>query len=599
MRPFVALTCLLGLATGCAVWQPAQKHRDPPLLHGYNEFTMHPQDVKNLNRDPDGEPWMIGGLILPTDEELAVVPRLSMASTPRYLRLPERVNNSTQKYWRGIFSQKHGSCAQASGIAYVYTYEVNRIRKKNANNPHDRYPTHWTYNFVNKGYDRGSWMMWGWEVGKSLGIPNVKLYGTETGFDLQYWPSEYTVYENAMDNRIDHYWVLDAGSESGLTVLKRYLHNHGSEGGEGGIVSFAAGWSTGYAEAKVADGQYEAGKLLIASFGASVNHAITFVGYDDKVCYDYSGDGECTNDQDVNGDERVDLKDWEVGAFIMANSWGTGWGDGGFIYVPYRLIAYSPADGGIYRSSVYGVVPKHDEPKGMAMRVVMQHSDRSKLKFLSSMSTRTDESEDKFYRYYGLQSSGGSYPLNGKTNDPVEMGLDLRRLVGQTPEEQLVSLSLVLDSTGGIGNIAEMEVVDYATGKVVESQEQDIEIVRGRTLAEADWNEDDDPDPDPEPVSCSVGPVALAGYNLVVNEHCTLVIDGSDSFDIDDGEIVKYRWRQQYGPQKLQLEGADTSKVTVYVPKVEKNETYWLLLTVTDDDDFSDSDRVRLKVRNR
>lgn len=593
MRAFITL---LLLTSGCTMLKPSWHLSKPPMQHQYALFTTDSTTVKNLNVDPRGDQWLVGGLILPTDDEFEAFPRLTIERTLRKSQLPERVDNAKQKYWRGIFAQRHGSCAQASGIAYVYTYELNRMRNKSAQNPHDRYPTHWTYNFVNRGYDRGSWMMWGWEVGKSLGIPNVKAYGTETGYDLRYWPSEYDVYENAMDNKVDSYFVMKVDTPKGIENLKRYLYDHGTEGGQGGILSFAAGWSTGYREVRIPEGQYEAGKKMIASFGQVVNHAVTFVGYDDKVCYDVNGDGKCTNDVDLNGDDRIDVADWETGALIMANSWGTGWGDSGFIYVPYRLTALSYKDGGIYNGGVYGVVPAKDAPKGMVVRVRMRHDKRDKLRFLSSYSY-VDSDKDQFYRYYGLQNSGGAYPLNGTNNDPVTFGLDLRPLLNGAANGRVDTIDLVLDSLGGVGTIETMEVVDYTDGRIVESDDQDVAIEKGRTTATAEW-QDDDPDPDPEPEPCSVGPIAVAGPDIVVNEYCIQVLDGSKSFDMD-GEIVQYRWRQRYGRQKLELENADTAKVTVYVPKVERDEYFWLLLTVTDDTGMVASDTVRLRVLNR
>lgn len=589
---------LLLLLSGCTMLQPSLHRSADKALHQYVGFTADSTTVKNLNADPYGDPWMVGGLILPGAREFASFPRLSFGTVPRTLRMPERVDNSKQKYWRGIFAQKHGSCAQASGIAYVYTYEVNRLRGRNANNPHDRYPTHWTYNFVNKGYDRGSWMMWGWEIGKSLGVPNAKVYGTETGYDLRYWPAEYAVYENAIDNKIESYFVMEVGSIGGVDQLKRYLYDHGIDGGEGGILSFAAGWSENYEEAVLPDEAYEAGKKVIVSFGKVVNHAVTFVGYDDKVCYDFNGDGQCTNDIDQNGDDRVDVRDWEVGALIMANSWGTGWGDDGFVYVPYRLLALSYKDGGIYMSAVYGVTPKADEPKGLVMRVQMRHDKRSNLRFLSQYRYGgADDKSGSLYRYYGLQNSGGEFPLNGKDGAAVTFGLDLRELLQNVEIERVSDLNFVLDSQGGVGTIETMEVIDYVDGRVVTSDQQNIDIDRGRTVATADW-QDGDPEPDPDPEPCNVAPIAQAGHDLVVNEYCIQIIDGSGSIDLD-GEIVAYQWKQRYGRKKLELENADTAKVTVYVPKVDRNEYFWLMLTVKDDTGMVASDTMRLLVRNR
>jgi hypothetical protein len=591
-----AFVCLLLLLTSCTMLPPAKY--GPAPVTPYLSFTDDSTTVKNLNADPYGDPWMVGGLILPSAKEMAAVPRRRVPPVPQALRLPERVDNSQQKYWRGIFAQRHGSCAQASGIAYVYTYEVNRLRGKNANNPHERYPTHWTYNFVNNGYDRGSWMMWGWEVGKSMGIPSVKAYGTETGYDLQYWPSDYAVYEDAFNNKVDSYFVMKVGTPAGIENLKRYLYDHGTDGGEGGILSFAAGWSSGYKEVKLPDDAYEAGKKMIASFGNVVNHAVTFVGYDDKVCYDVNQDGKCTNDVDLNGDGKIDLSDWEVGALIMANSWGDRWGDGGFIYVPYRLTALSHRDGGIYMSQVYGVVPQRDRPLSMAARVRMRHDDRSRLRFLTGYRyANSDEKEGKYYRYYGLQNSGGKFPLNGKNNDAVTFGLDLRPLLDGAAQDRIADLNFVLDSLGGVGTVETMEMIDYVDGKVVTSDQQNVAIDKGRTTVTVDWQDDDDvPEPDPEP--CNVGPIAVAGHDLVVYEYCVQTLDGSASFDMD-GEIVSYKWTQRYGRKKLELENADTAVVTVYVPRVDRDEYYWLLLTVKDDTGMVASDTVRLRVLNR
>lgn len=596
MRRVTAFTLLALLAAGCSMVRPREHVRKPLLMHPYLPMPQSAMEIKNLNPNRDGEPWIAGGLVLPTDEALRGVPVVSFPGVARGLpgAAPVAVDNSKKKYFRGIFSQRHGSCAQASGISYVYGYEVNLMRGVDAKDAVHRYPTHWTYNFVNHGYDRGSWMMWGWEVGKILGVPNVKAYGTETGFDLRYWPSEYDVYENAMDSRVERYFIMQAGTKQALDSVKRYLWNHGVEGKEGGIVSVAAGWSAGYAEARIPEGQHGAGMKLISSFGKQVNHAVTFVGYDDRICHDYNKDGVCSNDKDQNGDGRVDLKDWEVGAFIMANSWGTGWGNAGFIYVPYRLAALDPGKGGIYRQSVYGVTPLADEEKRLALRMTMQHDRRNAL---SLMSMYRDNDAALYQTYYGLQRSGGAYPLNGKDGGAVTFGLDLRKLIPKDKMADSLDISSIVDSTGvGVGNILQVEVVDYVNDTVTEADDNNVAIKRGRNSVlvqwEADPEPDPDPDPDPEPEFCKIGPVALAGPNLVVSEHCILVLDATDSYDVDEGKIVSYQWRQRSGRRRVKIEDADTATPKLIIPMVEKQERYVFELKVTDDDGFVDTDFV-------
>ena len=41
--------------------------------------------------------------------------------------LPAWVDNSTSKYFPAVFNQIGGSCAQSSGIRYMFTYEMNRL----------------------------------------------------------------------------------------------------------------------------------------------------------------------------------------------------------------------------------------------------------------------------------------------------------------------------------------------------------------------------------------------------------------------------------------------------------------------------------------
>lgn len=601
MKVLVSLLCT-ALLSGCASWMPwapAMPRPEPTLAHPYLGFPESQSAIKNLNPDVS-DPWMVGGLILPTDEELWGVPVMGPSGAVMLGDMPERVDNSTKKYFRGIFSQKNGSCAQASAIAYVYTYEVNRLRGTSALEPSNRYPTHWTYNFVNNGYDRGSWMMWGWEVAKSMGVPDVKTYGTETGYDLRYWPSQYETYATALDNKVEKYFIMRVSNVRELAYAKQFLATHGGTNGEGGLLSFAAGWSTGYKEAVIPQGQYEAGKKLIASFGGSVNHAITFVGYDDKVCYDFNKDGVCSNNKDTNGDGIIDIKDFEVGAFIMANSWGTGWGNKGFIYVPYRLATMDPKDGGIYRQYVYGVVPAKDVDKSLVLRVKATHDRRSELKFMGALA---QAGNPRYYRYYGLQNSGGAFPLNGTDSAPVEFGFDMRPLMQRLEPEPGFTLSSIIDSRGGgVGELIEMEIIDYGNGETVMSRDKNLEIKKGRTVATASTNDDDEPDPDPEPdpepEPCGMGPVAAAGKNVVVSEHCLLVLDGSESYD-DDGEIVSYQWRQRRGKQKLKIEKANTAEPVVFIPEVKRDEKYQLELRVTDDDGFVTTDRVWILVKNR
>ena len=125
-------------------------------------------------------PAWIGGLIATPEieAELTAIPFLELSTASTKLVLPTGVDNSKKPWFRGIFTQVDGCCGQAAGVGYTFTYEVNRVRNLNANNSQNRYPTHFTYNYVNEmSINRGSWPHHGWEVIKEMGVPTVDDYG--------------------------------------------------------------------------------------------------------------------------------------------------------------------------------------------------------------------------------------------------------------------------------------------------------------------------------------------------------------------------------------------------------------------------------------
>ena len=54
---------------------------------------------------------------------------------------------------------------------------------------------------------------------------------------------------------------------------------------------------------------------------------------------DFNNDGQYTNDVDLNGDGQVGVEDWEKGAVLMINSWGSSYANSGKVWVMYRMCA--------------------------------------------------------------------------------------------------------------------------------------------------------------------------------------------------------------------------------------------------------------------
>jgi len=194
-------------------------------------------ELINNNPDPNGEPWISGGISPLTPEQQKRVDAIPILLLPesyknRKSELPYTVDNSQQPYFRGVFNQQGGSCAQASGIGYTYTYEQNFIRGTEANIEDNQYPTHYTYNFLNDGSSaNGSWYFDGWDIIKSGGCPNVTTYGgmwpATTDPDMStIWMDGYDKYDNAMNNRVLSQVAMRLDTPEGLEVLKQWMNDH-------------------------------------------------------------------------------------------------------------------------------------------------------------------------------------------------------------------------------------------------------------------------------------------------------------------------------------------------------------------------------------
>lgn len=434
----------------------------------------------NLNPDPFGEPWLAGGMPVPTEASRAVGD-----SAPAYApelvltTLPTRVDNSANQFFRPIFNQADGSCAQASGVGYLYTYELNRLRGVAANTEQTQYPTHFTYNYLNDGSgNNGSWYWDGWNIIKEMGVPNVPTYGGMFS-DPSSWKNGYGIYRQAMNQHLGSYSRLDVSTPAGLNNLKQWLAHHGDGSPEGGLAVFAAGAVSTYNDPTypntklLAAGQPEAGKWVIVKWGTTMNHAMTFVGYDDGIMYDYNGDGQYTNDKDINGDGVVNMKDWEIGALIVVNSWGNSWGNSGRSYMMYKLLAEYQAytgNGGVYNNEVWliNTINSTYTPKA-SLKVTYTYNKRGRLSFTLGINpdvTATSPSLTKVITAFNYR--GSDIPVAGTgTSGPVEVGFDMTSLVSQlttpagTPYRVFFNVTENDYDASGSGYLNSVQFIDH------------------------------------------------------------------------------------------------------------------------------------------
>lgn len=452
------------------------------LLLSISLFFLANAELINMNPDPSGEPWLAGGWKMPDAEEMQridAIPKLTLSDKYKGKEIPYKLDNSVLPYFRPIFNQMGGSCAQASGVGYNFTYEMNYINGTSANITDNQYPTHYTYNFLNSGSgDIGSTYFGGWDIINAGGIPNVTTYGgmwpsTDPLTMNKIWMGGFDKYMSGMEKRIVEVKTIPVGTPEGLQTLKQYFNDYCDGSPTGGIVNFAAGVSWVEIDPLPADTE-EYGKSILWKWDSAVNHAMTFVGYNDSIRIDINGDGRFTNDLDITGDGTVDMKDWEIGGLLMANSWGSGWVDSGKIWVAYRTLALALEEGGIWMNSVHTIRIRDDFSPSLYMKSTINFSDREELKIYAGVSTDTTATVPEYYvQFPHFNYQGGAFGMNG-TDNILELGIDISPLLTYINPNEKAKFFICVEhkekDTAGRGSVTSFSIIDKALNEYVSPQ---------------------------------------------------------------------------------------------------------------------------------
>lgn len=452
--------------------------------------TLYPDYSNTYNPDPSL-------LVHPTAKTVAKNGRavLSGSSTT----LPEYVNNAETKFFPGIFSQIGNSCGPSSRIGYMFAYELNALRDADGSLLKNHYPTHFVFPYSYDGVSKD-------QFARYVGIPNGETYGGEDWSSIYGlydensndagWMTGYSKWYEAMHNRISHTTNIpaDVTTEAGMLALKWWLYNHNGDPnfrGVGGVAGIGVGIATsatatvGSSTANDANGF--TGKTYLKHWNlGSIDHAMTIVGYDDRIEFDLDSNGTYGEASNLLGQN-------EKGAWLVANSWGTGYANGGIVYVPYPLAAPTSQEttvtvngetktvykrpGGGWTPELY--IARVNYTPLRTLKVKMTYSKRSEVSLSVGIATDTTATQPEAtiavrnINYNGDRDGDGvdaEVPLLGRWADgklhteAMELGYDLTDLSAAFDTRKPLKYFFIVSTkstANGEGNIYNASIIDY------------------------------------------------------------------------------------------------------------------------------------------
>lgn len=405
-------------------------------------------------------------------------PRNGQARSASYAATrPDHVNNALKKFFPPVINQSGGSCGSAQAVYYMMAYEMNSYRNWDASSTDHQLPTHFTWLQTYAGVGIGP-------IANKHGVPSVTDYGGNTysrlfGNQDTSQPNfgymqGYDKWYRAMFNHIvggDTFCDDNQTTPVGREQLKQWLWNHwGDEsfyaGGISGI-GVASGGTWGRIPSTPTNSSIGvAGKYCVASWGKTYDHALTIVGYDDRIEFDLDSNG-------IIGEKDKD----EVGAWIICNSWGSGWCNGGFIYCPYKY-SYSMFTNTIPMNSGHFVWRKDYEPKRV-FKIKMSYSRRSELSISAGINADTaalapsNTDVMPYFNYAGDGTKSNPAPevpmlgrwRTGMNYEPMEFGYDVTDLTQSCDLTKPLKYFLVIKTKPGAlghGNVYDFSLMDYS-----------------------------------------------------------------------------------------------------------------------------------------
>lgn len=432
------------------------------------------------------------------------------------LPLPSHVDNSTLPSFPPIGDQgPEGSCVAWATTYYQATHEIGFLDGKNNKTSFTNVLSpKWTYNLLNQGQDGGLIITDPYSLlsqNGAVSIANFPYDANYLGWDLnaQDWIS-------AISNRTgtaQMIGMLNIQGSAALPTIKQLLNN-------GHVVTFGTyidSWVfTSVGQDPSAPSPYAGQYAASWMNGTSGGHCMTIVGYDDTVWID------------VNGNGVVDSG--EKGAFLVANSWGTNWGNNGFVWISYDAFLQTSAvpngpnngrvpAGDALDSNVVSVLPiSANYSPSLVGQFSISQSQRDQFTISEGVSDTTQTSPAQTVGCFGLTNQGGPLNFNGtssSTPQTATFAVDLTGFISSTPAAQRFYLLVGDTVAGSPTTISTYALLDLVHNKQVACSQVPLSCDNSNISPYVDYNFSGNILPNP-PVVAITSPVNNANLTGTV-----------------------------------------------------------------------------------
>lgn len=392
-------------------------------------------------------------------------------------KLPDFVDNSQSPFFPEIGNQSDlGACVSWGQTYYQFTYMMNRSMGVPTTAENTFSPS-FNFNIINGGRGTGAWDKDGYNTMKEIGsVPlSTVPYNTK---EWNNWFATEQVWKEAMRYRIkDYTYLKDIGMENSaitspddtdLLNIKTLL----AQGEVLGVTTPIYSWDVERIKAHpdVPENDKYVDEYIVRLCDKSgQGHRLPLVGYNDNIW------------TDVNDNGSVDSG--EMGAFKVANSWGTERHNKGFMWISYDALNMTscvkdcPVSGNYRPECLYDfvsieVIP-FDTDADLYLRYTLNTADRSQGKVYA---TATDENGKEYTlevgpkRMHGMTFNKFSYDGTTNANDGT-MVFALSNIVPDITSENLhkYTWSIKFEDTNADSKpftVKNMEIVDENTGRI-------------------------------------------------------------------------------------------------------------------------------------